>query len=75
MNEEKMEKMYRGYLSNKLPKMLDELKNLAERRAMDKWTQKEAKELRNKFVEVKKELHKARQMALKVDKMKVKKLN
>ena len=75
MNEEKMEKMYRGYLSNKLPKMLDELKNLAERRAMDKWTQKEAKDLRNKFVEVKKELHKARQMALKVDKMKVKKLN
>ena len=75
MNEEKMEKMYRGYLLNKLPKMLDELKNLAERRAMDKWTQKEAKDLRNKFVEVKKELHKARQMALKVDKMKVKKLN
>jgi len=75
MNEEKMEKMYRGYLSNKLPKMLDELKNLAEKRAMDKWTQKEAKDLRNKFVEVKKELHKARQMALKVDKMKVKKLN
>ena len=75
MNEEKMEKMYRGYLLNKLPKMLDELKNLAERRAMDKWTQKEAKDLRNKFIEVKKELHKARQMALKVDKMKVKKLN
>jgi len=75
MNEEKMERMYRGYLLNKLPKMLDELKNLAERRAMDKWTQKEAKDLRNKFVEVKKELHKARQMALKVDKMKVKKLN
>jgi len=75
MNEEKMERMYRGYLSNKLPKMLDELKNLAEKRAMDKWTQKEAKDLRNKFVEVKKELHKARQMALKVDKMKVKKLN
>ena len=75
MNEEKMERMYRGYLSNKLPKMLDELKNLAEKRAMDKWTQKEAKDLRNKFIEVKKELHKARQMALKVDKMKVKKLN
>ena len=75
MNEEKMEKMYRGYLSNKLPKMLDELKNLAEKRAMDKWTLKNAKELRSKFVEIKKELHKARQMALKVDKMKVKKLN
>lgn len=75
MDKEKMEKMYRGYLSNKLPKMLDELKNLAGKRAMDKWTQKEAKDLRNKFVEIKKELHKARQMALKVDKMKVKKLN
>jgi len=75
MNEEKMEKMYRGYLSNKLPKMLDELKTLAAVRARNKWTLKNAKELRSKFVEVKKELHKARQMALKVDKMKVKKLN
>ena len=75
MNEEKMERMYRGYLLNKLPKILNELIFLAERRAENKWTQKEAKELRNKFVEVKKELHKARQMALKVDKMKVKKLN
>ena len=75
MNEEKMERMYRGYLLNKLPKILNELIFLAERRAENKWTQKEAKDLRNKFVEVKKELHKARQMALKVDKMKVKKLN
>ena len=74
MNEEKMEKMYRGYLLNKLPKILNELIFLAERRAENKWTQKEAKELRNKFVEVKKELHKARQTALKVDKLKVKNL-
>ncbi|MCW3135554.1 MAG: hypothetical protein N2V77_01230 [Canidatus Methanoxibalbensis ujae] len=74
MDKEKMEKMYRGYLLNKLPKMLDELIFLAERRATNKWTQKEAKELRRKFVEVKKELHKARQTALKVDKLKVKNL-
>jgi len=71
----KDERMYRVYLKMRLLKKLQELEKLIEKRIENNWKVKDAKELRRKSLEVRKELKKMKSIAVKLDKKKIKHIN
>ena len=71
----KSERVYRIFLKNKLKKQLEELNTLIDLRIENGWKLKDAKELRRKSLEVRKELKKMKSFGIKIDRRKIKYLN